>query len=167
MDFDSWINANDDKLKQIVYNITKNEDADDLLQCVMEQMLQKREYYSSLDDKSKLYLFVRICKNNYFSRTSPYFYQHKKQSLYNIELDDSLQSLSEDESTLQPTLEWVYMQLDTLRWFDRDIFLLWMELGSLKAVSKKTRIPHNSVGRYINKIKKELQRRWIIKLNNL
>jgi len=160
MEFDKWVQDNIHYLQRITYNITKNADTDDLFQSVIEQMLQRREYYNSIDEKSRVYIFVRIVKNNYFSKTSRYYYENKKQSLLSEPFDESVFALPDDEPTHEPTLEFVYTELDKMGWFERDIFLLWIELGSLKAVSKKTKIPHNSVGRYINKTKKELKRRW-------
>jgi hypothetical protein len=57
-------------------------------------------------------------------------------------------------------MEWVKRQLNTLDWFSRDLFLLWMELSTISKVSEQTKIPLNSVSRYINKIKRILQERW-------
>jgi hypothetical protein len=65
----------------------------------------------------------------------------------------------EYEETI-PDMDWVMEQLDELEWFDRDLFKLWLELGTLSNVSKRTKIPVNSVGKYIKEIKKELKIRW-------
>ena len=77
-----------------------------------------------------------------------------------LPLQDDIYNVKEDEPEQYPTVEWVHKRLEFMNWFDRDIFLLWMELGSLKAVSKKTKIPHNSVGRYIKKVKIKLNKDW-------
>jgi hypothetical protein len=56
---------------------------------------------------------------------------------------------------------WVHKQLEDLDWFSRDLFLMWLELGTITAVSKQTTIPLNSVGRYIKNIKIELKQKWV------
>jgi hypothetical protein len=38
---------------------------------------------------------------------------------------------------------------------------MWLELGTITAVSKQTTIPLNSVGRYIKNIKIELKQKWV------
>jgi hypothetical protein len=66
-----------------------------------------------------------------------------------------------DEPYMEPAeLGWVHQQLENLSWFERDLFLMWMELGTLTQVSKTTTIPLNSVGRYINETKQKLIKLW-------
>lgn len=133
----------------------------DLLHCVIEQMMKKNSLDPMLE-RERVFYFIRVLKNNYFSKTSPYYYQYKKKSSMETQFDtdyyENLPDEQYEENT--PTLEWVYKELEDLNWFDRDLFLLWMELGTLTAVSKKTTIPLNSVGRYINEIKLQLLQKW-------
>jgi hypothetical protein len=102
-----------------------------------------------------------MLKRNYFSKTSPYYYQFKKGAIMDDITDDLLEGVIDVEYTESiPDMEWVKLQLLELDWFDRDLFNLWVELGSLSNVSKKTNIPVNSVGKYIKEIKQELKIRW-------
>jgi hypothetical protein len=127
----------------------------------MEQLL-KGGKLDGMKDKERVYYFIRVLKNNYFSKTSPYYYQYKKnphrEEFKDIEFFEPQPDVEYTEEL--PDIEWVNKQLSHLEWFDRDLFLLWMELGSLTAVSRKTTIPLNSVGRYINQTKQMLIKKW-------
>lgn len=143
-------------------NIIKDrDDIDDLFHCVLEQLLKNKKL-DDMKDKERVYYFVRVVKNNYFSKTSPYYYQYKKnlarEEFKDIEYFEETPDVEYNETL--PDMKWVHKQLSHLEWFDRDLFLLWMELGSLTAVSKKTTIPLNSVGRYINQTKQMLIKKW-------
>jgi DNA-directed RNA polymerase specialized sigma24 family protein len=163
MRFVDWISKNNDMVYNRVKTIVKDKDeVDDLYQCVMEQLLKQQHKIDDIKDEQKLYYVIRVVKNNYHSKTSPYHYQfrkHKEKQLPIIE--DVIENIQDVEykETL-PDMEWVKRQLNTLDWFSRDLFLLWMELSTISKVSEQTKIPLNSVSRYINKIKRILQERW-------
>ena len=109
-----------------------------------------------------MYYFIRVVKNNYNSTTSPYHKEYRKnQNLHTPLLEEITEDFADEEyvETI-PDMKWVYKQLETFDWFDRDLFVLWLEMGTLTSVSKQTLIPLNSVGRYINKTKQKLQELW-------
>lgn len=160
MEIDKWIELNHQMLLEVVRNITKSYNNDDLFQSVVEQILKKKEKADLIPDDKKKFYFIRIVSNNFNSKTSRYHYENRKRFSESVPLDENLKDIEDEELAEFPTIEWVHQRLDKMNWFDRDIFLLWMELGSLKAVSKKTKIPHNSVGRYIKKVKIKLNEDW-------
>jgi len=163
MDMNEWINRNYKDLYNTTKNIVKHQqDVDDLFQSVMEQLLQNKQIREVPPDRRK-YFFIRTLKNNYYSKTSKYYYENKKyqdkQTDYNPEIHEQM-----DEPYMEPAeLGWVYCQLENLSWFEKDLFLMWLELGTLTQVSKKTTIPLNSVGRYINETKQKLIKLWVNK----
>ena len=162
MDTSKWIGENYNELEHITKNIVKDyNDVGDLLHCVIEQILKKNAL-DPLLERERVFYFIRVLPNNYFSKTSPYYYQYKKKGASETHFDTKYYENLPDEPYQEqvPTLEWVYKELEHLSWFDKDLFLLWMELGTITAVSKKTTIPRNSVGRYINQIKLELIKKW-------
>lgn len=164
MNTKDWINKNHNKLLYTTKKIVKNSnDYDDLYQSVIEQILKKTTQLDTLTDKDRLYYFIRVVKNNYFSKTSPYYYQHKKVSCNDVRIDVIKDIPDETYVEELPDIEWVYKQLEDLDWFSRDLFLMWLELGTITAVSKQTTIPLNSVGRYIKNIKLELKEKWVSK----
>jgi hypothetical protein len=158
-----WVQLNNQLLLNTTKNITKGYDNyDDLYQSVIEQLLKKGNKLDDMDDKEKMYYFVRVVKNNFYSKSSPYYYQHiKNTTRLNYERDiTNIDMVDEPYQEDTPDIEWVYKELDTLDWFSRDIFLMWMELGSLTAVARQTTIPLNSVGRYIKEVKQILNDKW-------
>lgn len=161
MDYNGWLEENYNNLRQTTLNIIKNEDdVDDLLHCVLEQLLRNKSM-NEMGDKDRLYYFIRTLKNNYFSKTSKYHYQFRKPLLNQITFNEVYyEKIPDEEYQDRPTMVWVHEHLSELSWFDRDLFLLWVELGSLTAVSKRTTIPLNSVGRYIKQTKDRLNELW-------
>ena len=163
-----WISKNNSLLIQTTKNITKNaDDTMDLYQSVIEQLLEKPEKMNSINDEQKLYYFIKVIKNNYFSKTSPYKYHLEKYNNSHIRKDDMLYFDSEDTPYTEdiPDMVWVRTELDKMGWFEADLFTLWIEMGTLIDVHRETTIPINSVGKYIKEIKKDLYQRWINEKN--
>jgi len=157
----NWIEMNYDLLYTTTRKIIKDTNQlDDFFHFILEDILRHEQKMDGLKDKEKMYYFVRVVKNQFFSKTSPYFYRIKRPYLTSETFEDTLLDIPDEYKEDYPPLAWVYEQLEQEDWFYRDLFLLWIELGTLTAVSKKTTIPLNSVGRYINKIKKKLQKTW-------
>lgn len=170
MAFFDWLGNNHEILWGITLNITKDKDTcGDLYSCVVEQLLKKQHKLNELTDQEKKYYFIKVLKTNYYSKTSPYHYEYRKHQHNHIPL---LEEITEDfsdeeyEETI-PDIEWVEKRLEEdFDWYSRDLFMLWIELGTLTNVSHQTRIPLNSVGRHINKTKKKLRELWQQELGN-
>jgi len=160
MDIRQWIELNQKLLIELTRNITKKYNNDDLIQSVMEQLLKQEDKFNLIPDEKKKYFVIRVLSNNFNSKTSRYHYENRKGFNETLPLDDDIYNTPQEDEPEYPTIDCVHKQLDGMTWFERDIFLLWMELGSLKAVSRKTKIPHNSVGRYIKKVKIKLNKQW-------
>ena len=159
-----FISRNNDLLIHTTKNVTNGySNYMELYQCVIEQILKKPKKMDLIEDEKKLFYFIKIVKNNYYSKTSKYQYQRIKYDNRNVDFREELnEKLPDDlDENPYPEWDWVEEQLDTMDWFDRDLFLLWVQLGTLTAVNKETTIPINSVGKYIKTIKQELQKRWI------
>ena len=164
MTFSKWIEINHTSMLEVSGTITKTPDeAADLYACVVEQLLNKPKKIDAIPDQQKKYYFIKVLKTNYFSKTSPYHYQYRKHTHNHIPLIDDITEgfvVEEYEETL-PDMIWVEKTLnEEFDWYERDLFFLWIELGSLTNVSKQTLIPLNSVGRHINKIKIKLKEKW-------
>lgn len=163
MTIGKWLEKNNNILVKMVGDIIKNEDdVMDLYQSVVEQILSKPDKANKIPDEQKTYYFIRLIKNNYYSKTSPYHYQIRKGKERYSPLEESvLESIPDtlyDESI--PDIFWVKEQLESLDWFSRDLFLLYIELETITKVSNQTQIPMNSVSRYIKKIKDILKTKW-------
>ena len=162
--FNSWLENNHTELIRITGGITKSpQEVDDLYSCVVEQLLKKSEKLDELPDNQKRYYFIRVLKNNYNSKTSPYHYQYRKPIEHHMDLIETItEGFSDDEYVeTTPDMIWVEKTLNKeFNWYERDLFMLWVELGSLTNVSKQTQIPLNSVGRQIKQIKIKLKKLW-------
>jgi len=163
MTFFEWINSNHREAMDMVRKICVDKDAqDDLFQCVVEQLLEKPKKINEIPDSQKMYYFIRVVRNNYNSKTSPYHKVYRKNQNHHTPLLEEITEDFADEEYKEtlPDIKWVYKQLEEFDWFDRDLFVLWLEMGTLTSVSKQTQIPLNSVGRYINKTKQKLKELW-------
>lgn len=165
MAFFDWLGKNHETLWEITLNITKNkETCGDLYSSVVEQLLNKSHKLDKLSDQEKKYYFIKVLKINYNSKTSPYHYQYRKNNNQHIPLLEEITEDISDEEYIEtiPDIEWVEKRLEEdFDWYSRDLFMLWIELGTLTNVSNQTKIPLNSVGRHINKTKKKLRELWL------
>ena len=149
-----WISSNIEELKKICSSITRGQDSEDLLQLSIEQFLNNKKV-PDIPDKEKLYFFTRIVRNNYNSKSSPYYHLYKKFQFLEIE-NIEIPYLELEEDVI--TLDWVYNELKKLDWYYRRMMEMYIEEGcSITKLSKRTGIPLNSVSRDINKIRKILK----------
>jgi DNA-directed RNA polymerase specialized sigma24 family protein len=150
----TWIENNIEEIKKICSSITRGEDSEDLLQLSIEQFLNNKKV-PTIPDKEKLFFFTRIVRNNYNSKSSPYYHQYKKFQFTSIE-NIEIEYLEEEEPII--TLDWVYDELKKLDWYYQRMMEMYIEEGcSITKLSQRTTIPLNSVSRDINKIRKILK----------
>jgi len=150
---EDWITNNIQELKKICSSITRGQDSDDLLQLSVEQFLTNKRV-PQIPDGEKLFFFARIVRNNYNSKSSPYYHQYKKFQFTDIESIE-IPYLPYEESPIN--LEWVKDELNKLDWYYKRLMELYIEEGcSITNLSKRTTIPINSVSRDINKVRKIL-----------
>ena len=146
----TWIENNIEEIKKICSRITRGEDSEDLLQLSIEQFLNNKKV-PTIPDKEKLFFFTRIVRNNYNSKSSPYYHQYKKFQFTSIE-NIEIEYLEEEEPII--TLDWVYDELKKLDWYYQRMMEMYIEEGcSITKLSQRTTIPLNSVSRDINKIR--------------
>ena len=156
-----WISNNIEELKKICSRITRGQDSEDLLQFSIEQFLNNKKV-PNIPDKEKLYFFTRIVRNNYNSKSSPYYHLYKKFQFVEIE-NIEIPYLELEEDVI--TLDWVYNELKKLDWYYRRMMEMYIEEEcSITKLSKRTGIPLNSVSRDINKIRKILKERRNVQL---
>lgn len=168
-EIEKYITTNYYQLLSIAKKITKNHDlTEDLFHEVLIQLYDKKnivlQEYS--DDQIKYYI-VSVIRINWHSKTSPFYYRIRKEtSRYtNIEecfdLSDDNQ-LAFEKQELYDILEQSWCELD---WFRKSLFELYLTLGSMKKVSKQTRIPVSSISRYLKESKEQIKLTINIKTN--
>lgn len=166
MDLNQWFTENYDDIVLTTKNITKGDPLwEELLSDVLTQMLEKPEKLQQVPPQNRKYYLIKVLKNNWNSSTSPFRYQRIKHQNKHVPFEVERNDYSDEEPELRPTMDWVNKQLQDFDWFERDLFLLWIEMGTLIKVHEETTIPLNSIGTYIRKIKDELNTRWVNEIN--
>jgi len=139
----------------------------ELLHEVILQLYNQKEYTGKTDDKSIRYYIVRIIMVNWCYPSSPFYRKFKKQmylkvDIKSVDIQVEEQMAFETEELYQ-LLEENYADLD---WFKKSILDMYLSLNSsMKAVSRKTNIPIQSISRYIKDIRTEVKANIIEKLN--
>lgn len=159
---DDWINNNIKEMRKIVNSISKQNNPD-LFQVCIEQFLTNQRL-KEIPDKEKLYFFSKIVKNNFFSKSSPYYYTYGK---YKFSEFTPKIEIIDDPIREYVDLEWVKTELKKIDWYYRKLFELYIEENcSITKLSQRTTIPINSVSRDINKVRRILNKRRIKFLEN-
>lgn len=160
-EIENYITTRYYELLQITKKITKNHQlSQDLLHEVILQLYSKeniilKEY---CEDQIKYYI-VAIIRINWHSSTSPFYYRIRKESVKYVDINQ-IYDLTDDtqlefeNQIIYDILEEGWSELD---WFRKSLFELYMGLGSMKKVSKKTRIPISSVSRYIKESREQIK----------
>jgi DNA-directed RNA polymerase specialized sigma24 family protein len=153
---DIWITENFNELKTICKKVSRNKYTDDLFQVCLEQFI-KNKTAPTIPEKSLLYFFVGIVRNNINSTTSPYYYQYGK-TKYSEWVDIEIPDEEYEDSPI--SFDWVLEEIEQLKkteWYYARIFELYiLEDCNLSKLSKRTLIPINSVSRDVNRVRKYL-----------
>lgn len=168
-EIEKYITTNYYQLLTITKKITKNHElSQDLLHEVILQLYNKeniilKEY---CDDQIKYYI-VSIIRVNWYSTTSPFYYKIRKESSKYTNIDEVFNladdtQLEFEKQQLFDILEESWTELD---WFRKSLFEMYLTLGSMKKVSKQTRIPVSSISRYLKESKDQIKFNIIIKTN--
>ena len=168
-EIERYITTNYYQLLTIAKKITKNHDlTSDLFHEVILQLYNKNnivlQEYS--DDQMKYYI-VSIMRINWHSQTSPFYYKIRKESSKYTNIDDIYDLVDDtqlefEKQHLFDILEQSWCELD---WFRKSLFEMYMTLGSMKKVSKQTRIPISSISRYLKESKELIKTNIYTKTN--
>jgi len=167
---ESFLTRNYYQLLTIAKKITKNDQlSQDLLHEVILQLYDKNEIVlKSYDDNSIKYYITAIMRINYYSKTSPFYYRIKRERvLMTVDInscwDMSYEQEEFEREEIYQLLEMNYAELD---FFKKSLLDMYLTLNSsMKAVSRKTRIPISSISRYIKQIRLEVKTNILDNLN--
>ena len=162
-EIEKFITTNYYELLKIAKKITKNHElTHDLLHEVILQLYNKNNIVlQEYSNEQMKYYIVSIIRINWHSKTSPFYYKIRKETSRYTNIDD-IYDLADDtqlefeKQHLFDILEQSWCELD---WFRKSLFEMYMTLGSMKKVSKQTRIPVSSISRYLKESKE------LIKIN--
>jgi hypothetical protein len=111
------------------------------------------------------YYIVSVIRINWHSQTSPFYYKIRKESSKYTNIDDIFDLT--DDSQLDFEKEQLFIILEQsfceLDWFKKSLFQMYLTLGSMKKVSKQTRIPVSSISRYLKESKEQIKNNIKIK----
>ena len=157
-----------DKLCKELIEIPKNfipaKDVDDLTQEVLVQLLSMpAKKLQRLIDRNEIHkYFNRMCKLNYYSKNSRYYYTYKK--VYeHITFSDKLLSgiQKQDDVYITGDTDLIHSILDELYWYDRELFKLYVlgENNSYTTLARKTGISRISIYYTIKSVKRYIAKR--------
>jgi RNA polymerase sigma factor (sigma-70 family) len=170
-DIEDYIQKNYYHLYNIGMKMTKQDPLtrDLLHECIIQLYDKEVITLKSYDDNSIKYYIVAVMRINYFSKTSPFHYRiRRERQKMNVDVatcwDLSYEQEEFEQEQIYQLLELNYSELD---WFKKSLLDLYLSLNrSMKAVSRKTNIPNQSISRYINEIRKQVKTDIINKINN-
>tara|TARA_R110001592_G_scaffold148690_8_gene373883 strand:+ start:301 stop:855 length:555 start_codon:yes stop_codon:yes gene_type:complete len=172
-------NALCNELKQIASKFIPANHLDDLTQEVFLYLLEmpKGKLEQLIEDKQIKYYFIRLCKNNYYSKTSKYHYKYRKP--YERILLDVITNGKYSISKKQNTADLYFIEgegyiedtdlvndiLSEMYWYERELFKLYV-LGDNKGrrytyttLSNKTKISRMSIYTTLKIVKNYVARR--------
>ncbi len=168
-EIEKYITTNYYQLLSITKKITKNHElSQDLLHEVILQLYNKGQIILQqyTDDQIKYYI-VSVIRINWHSNTSPFYYKIRKETSRYVNIDEIFNLADEtqldfEKQQLFDILEQSWCELD---WFRKSLFEMYLTLGSMKKVSKQTRIPLSSISRYLKESKEQIKNNIFIKTN--
>lgn len=156
------------ELFNIAKKITKNHNlSQDLLHEVILQLYNKENIIlNEYSDNQIKYYIVSIMRINWHSNTSPFYYKVRREFKMYSDLTEVL-SMADDQENFEKQiifdiLEQEWCELD---WFRKALFEMYMTLGSMKKVSKKTTIPISSISNYLKESRNQIKSNVLDKLN--
>lgn len=167
---EKYITNHYNELLSISKKITKYHDlSGDLLHDVILQLYSKdRIELSKYDDNSIRYYIVAILRINWFSDTSPFHYSVRREIQKYVEIGAAVENVTDEQYNfeLQQIYDVIGIEYTELPWFEKSLLSLYLELGSLSKVAKKTTIPVTSVSGYMKNIRKVMKDKIINQIKN-
>jgi len=169
MDFDKELKAlyMDKKIKSIAVNIAGHY-ADDLYQDSLLILMEynKDKVKEAVNGGYLKNIFVRIMYNQFNYKNAKFHNIHRKNAHLSVEsfYDDIVNSIPNQESGIneeeqEQAVTFIQAKIATQTSendsFNKELFKLYMELGSLRAVQKQTGINYQSINRAIKAFKQE------------
>lgn len=160
-----YLIENYNKLKDIAYNISGGNGTDDLLSFVIEELYKcDQERINEIIEKKQMTFYVaRVIINQFYSKTSRYYYKYNKYYEYHVTQiveqisEDKIDDIIEEKMLIEKRLNWINKKLKNLYWFDAEVFKIYYKEGfSLNQMQRETKINRNTLHKAITNVKKYL-----------
>lgn len=129
--------------------------SDDLFQHIWVKILElEPTKIESIYSKGYLQFYIyRMIVNEARNKNNPFLKHHRHIDVEIIFIDEYDK---ESDSEFETTLESIKSNLDSLFWYDKKIFELYVEFGSLRKVANQTGIKYGAIHQTVTKVKKQL-----------
>jgi hypothetical protein len=160
------------ELLKIAKRITRGHELyNDLLNDIILQMYERESEIKlkTYEDNDIKYYITAIMRVNWMSKTSPFYYRYKRSIDLSQPLSDNYENQADDfdeRMDREVLIQCLEISFSELNWFHKSVFEMYLTLGSLKAVSKKTGVPLSSIARYVKQSKEEIRNNTNEKYNN-
>lgn len=155
-----------DKYKKTINKICGgDEKSEDLLHDIIID-LSKNDKYNGLDEKSKLYFFIRTVQNQYYSNNSKFKRTYNKYH-FDEYIPNYHETKQEEEYSESPTIDWIKetleeeLKINKDFWYNKGIFELYLEHKKLEHIHRLTHIPKYSLRITLKEMKLWLNKKWI------
>lgn len=165
-----YINENYNELREIAFKLTQNHSlTEDLLHFCLLEILEKPDIkFNNNNDNSIKYYIIAVMRINFYSKTSRFYYQVRREFEKYQELPIFLHQVEETQYNFEMD-EMIACAEDSfcsLSWFHKSLWEMYMTYNSINKVSKHTTIPLSNVSKYINKIKADMRKQILKELEN-
>ena len=149
----------------MAYNVCGGNGSDDLLSFVIEELYKcDQDRINEIIEKKQMTFYIaRVIINQYYSKTSRYYYKYKKYYEYHVTqiveaiTEDKIDDIIEQKELIEKRLNWIDEKLKDLYWFDSEVFKIYYKEGfSLNKMQKETKINRNTLHKAISNVKKYL-----------
>lgn len=143
----------------ICRKIARSKDlADDLLQHIVLLILEcKAGNIQAVAEAGNLrWYFVRLCTNQYQSTSTSTFsrlYKHFEPVMEYLPIEQEIIDCSEFEEVFEKEYNQVTQYINERGWYHAKLFELYIEVGSIRKLSKQTNISHVSIFKSIKDTK--------------
>lgn len=164
MTITEWTNANYNSLLDASKKISANNElSGELLHYSLEQILTKPNVQEIIDSGGAQFWVIRTMMNSWKSTTSAFYTIYRKHQynsedisyLTDMDVDDDV---VDNELELLETYEVIKKELESLYWYDRDLFKMYVEEShTISSLSRATKIPRTSISLTINRVRAHLK----------
>lgn len=136
--------------------------AEDLLHDILIQ-LDTNNTFNTLDDKSKVYFFVKSIQNNFYSNNSKFQRTYRRFKFEEIPVNHDIK---DEEYVETPSIEWIKDKLEEElitnpdNWYNVGIFNLYLEHKKLEHIHRLTKIPKYSLRQTLKEMKEWIKNKW-------
>ena len=160
-----YLVENYDKLKDMTFNVSSGNGSDDLLSFVIEELYKcdQNKINEIIKKKQMTFYVARVIVNQFYSKTSRYYYKYKKYYEYHVTQiveqmsEDKINDIIEEKELVETKLNWIEEKLKDLYWFDAEVFKIYYREGfSLNQMQRETKINRNTLHKAITNVKNYL-----------